>query len=123
MPDRTKHLVERRPRAMLFSDIHGFSGLRDDQLPPFIHVILECSAKVIARARADILFKNTWGDGLFLDVDDAGKAAECALQLQEALAEIGLNPDKRGVSGFNPTRSIRVPPREAAFGCASGRQP
>lgn len=82
--------IERRTRAMLFSDIHGFSKLHDEQLPRFIDIILGCSARVIARHRQKVLFANTWGDGLFLVFDDAGEAAECALQLQEALARVDL---------------------------------
>jgi len=82
--------LERRPRAMLFGDMHGFSGLRDDQLPRFIELVLGCFARVIDRNQADILLANTWGDGLFLVFDDAGKAAGCALELQEAVDAIDL---------------------------------
>jgi class 3 adenylate cyclase len=82
--------IERRPRAMLFGDMHAFSGLHDDQLPRFIEVILGSFAQVIERNRADILLANTWGDGLFLVFDDAGKAAGCALELQEAVSQIDL---------------------------------
>jgi hypothetical protein len=95
--------IERRPRAMLFSDIHGFSSLRDDQLPPFIEVVLGCCAGVIGQNRADILFANTWGDGLFLVFDHAGKAAKCALELQEALGQIDLV-----ARGFPPDMGLRV---------------
>ncbi len=82
--------IERHPRAMLFGDMHGFGGLRDEQLPRFIELILGCFAQVIDRNRADILLANTWGDGLFAVFDDAGKAASCALELQEAVSRIDL---------------------------------
>jgi len=82
--------IERRPRAMLFGDVHGFSRLRDDQLPRFIDIVLGCFAQVIQRYGADVLLANTWGDGLFLVFDDAGKAAGCALDLQEAIGQIDL---------------------------------
>jgi Adenylate and Guanylate cyclase catalytic domain len=95
--------LERHPRAMLFSDIHGFSTLRDDQLQPFIEVILECCARVMGRRRKDILFANTWGDGLFLVFDDAGKAAACALELQEALGQVDLAANR-----FPPDMGLRV---------------
>jgi class 3 adenylate cyclase len=81
---------ERRTRAMLFGDVHGFSKLTDEQLPPFIETVLGRFAQVIDRNRADILLANTWGDGLFLVFDDAGKAANCALELQEAANAIDL---------------------------------
>lgn len=80
----------RRTRAMLFGDIHGFSKLTDSQLPSFVARVLGASAAVINRYRRDILLANTWGDGLFLVFDDAGKAADCALDLQAAIAAVDL---------------------------------
>jgi len=80
----------RRTRAMLFGDIHGFSKLTDEQLPRFIEIVLGCFAAVIDRNRRDILLANTWGDGLFLVFNHAGKAANCALELQEAVARIDV---------------------------------
>ena len=86
----TRRGIERRPRAMLFGDVHGFSGLHDDQLPRFIELVLGCFARVIEARGSDILLANTWGDGLFLVFDDAGKAAGCALELQEAVGRFDL---------------------------------
>jgi len=81
----------RRVRAMLFGDIHGFSKLSDRQLPNFVSVVLGAVAEVLSAFPDDqLLLKNTWGDGLFLVFDDAGKAAECALRLQEKLGAIDL---------------------------------
>ncbi|HLY46082.1 MAG TPA: tetratricopeptide repeat-containing protein [Stellaceae bacterium] len=80
----------RRTRAMLFGDIRGFSKLTDSQLPPFVASVLGASAAIVARYRADILLANTWGDGLFLVFDDAGQAANCALDLQDAIAGVDL---------------------------------
>jgi hypothetical protein len=37
-------------------------------------------------AQGDLLLANTWGDAVYLVFDDAGKAAGCALKLQEAMA-------------------------------------
>ena len=80
----------RRTRAMLFGDISGFSRLTDSQLPSFVKLVLGASAAVVNRYRKDILLANTWGDGLFLVFDDAGKAADCALDLQHAIAGLDL---------------------------------
>jgi hypothetical protein len=95
--------IERRTRAMLFSDIHGFSGLKDEQLPPFIDVILASCATVVHSNHTHIVFANTWGDGLFLVFEDAGNAAECALQLQEALGRIDI-----AAKGFPVDMGLRV---------------
>ncbi|MFI4948656.1 MAG: adenylate/guanylate cyclase domain-containing protein [Alphaproteobacteria bacterium] len=78
----------RRTRAMLFGDISGFSRLADSQLPPFVERVLGALAGVVERYRKDILLANTWGDGLFLVFDDPGKAASCALDLQDAVAAV-----------------------------------
>jgi class 3 adenylate cyclase len=80
-----RHRAERRTRAMLFGDVHGFSKLTDEQLPRFVETVLGAFARVIDGIRGDIRLANTWGDGLFLVFDDAGKAAACALALQEAM--------------------------------------
>jgi class 3 adenylate cyclase len=85
-----KDAAGRRTRAMLFGDIHGFSKLTDSQLPTFVSVMLGAIARVTERFAEDVLLKNTWGDGLFLVFDDASKAADCALSLQEELAALDL---------------------------------
>jgi len=75
---------------MLFGDIHGFSKLVDAELPRFVDSVLGAFSKVIDRYGSDVLLANTWGDGVYLVFDDAGKAARCALDLQTAMAGIDL---------------------------------
>ena len=82
--------TSRRTRAMLFGDISGFSKLTDTELPRFIDTILGAFAAVIDGYGSDVLLANTWGDGIYLVFDDAGKAARCALDLQAAMASIDL---------------------------------
>jgi hypothetical protein len=89
-PIRFEQRIGRRTRAMLFGDIHGFSKLNDAELPRFVDTVLGAFAKVIHGYGADVLLANTWGDGLYLVFDDAGKAARCALDLQAAMAGIDL---------------------------------
>jgi class 3 adenylate cyclase len=100
---KPQRALERRTRAMLFGDIHGFSKLTDAQLPVFIDAILGTIARVVEHHRADILLANTWGDGLFLVFDDAGKAASCALALQES-----LNRVDRAASGLPEDMALRI---------------
>jgi class 3 adenylate cyclase len=80
----------RRTRAMLFGDIRGFSKLVDTELPRFVDTILSAFGKVIDGYGTDVLLANTWGDGLYLVFDDAGKAASCALDLQATMVGIDL---------------------------------
>jgi len=81
---------DRRTRAMLFGDIKGFSKLSDRELPRFTESVLGRFAGVLDRLADKPDFVNTWGDGLFAVFADAGQAAECALQLQEEMAELDL---------------------------------
>jgi len=80
----------RDTRAMLFGDIHGFSKLSDAQLPPFTAKIMGTLGEVSRRYKEHIAFVNTWGDGIFVVFHDAGRAAACALDMQDAMGEIDL---------------------------------
>jgi class 3 adenylate cyclase len=78
----------RLSRAMLFSDVRDYSRLTDADLPHFFDGFLRVLAAAVARYENAIDFANTWGDGLFLVFEDLGKAADCALDMQEAIAEV-----------------------------------
>jgi class 3 adenylate cyclase len=85
-------------RAMLFADVKGFSKLTDEQLPPFAEQILGAFAAVLDRYGEAVEHRNTWGDALYVVVADVTQAAQCALDLQEAigavdLVTVGLPPD------------------------------
>jgi class 3 adenylate cyclase len=90
---RPKVAPDRRDtRAMLFGDIHGFSKLTDAQLPSFT-----------ARIMGTLAFINTWGDGIFVVFKDAGRAAACALEMQEAMNGIDL-----AAAGLPDTLRLRL---------------
>jgi class 3 adenylate cyclase len=95
--------TERRTRAMLFGDVHGFSALNDEQLPRFVDTVLGAFGQVVDFFRGDVRLVNTWGDGLFLVFDDAGKAAACALGLQEAMNSLDL-----AAAGLPETLALRI---------------
>jgi class 3 adenylate cyclase len=80
----------RDTRAMLFGDIHGFSKLTDAQLPVFTEKVMGTLGQVARRHARDIAFVNTWGDGIFIVFRDAGRAACCALDMQDAINGIDL---------------------------------
>ena len=84
-------------RAMLFGDVKGFSTLREVQIPIFVREMLGRFARVLDRHPEGILFRNTWGDGLYVVTRDVELAATCAVELQEELASfvpaaLGLPP-------------------------------
>ncbi len=91
----------RQRRTMVFGDLKGFSKLRDEQIPPYVDDVLGTIARVLDRHERHLVFRNTWGDGLFLVFDDVSAAADCAFALQDAMAAldwqgIGL-PDGMGL--------------------------
>jgi hypothetical protein len=93
----------RDTRAMLFGDIHGFSKLTDAQLPPFIDKIMGTLGEVARRHKQHIAFINTWGDGIFVVFRNAGRAAACALDMQDAMSTIDLK-----AAGLPDTLKLRL---------------
>jgi len=93
----------RDTRAMLFGDIHGFSKLTDAQLPPFIEKIMGTLGEVTRRHARHIAFLNTWGDGIYVVFPDAGRAAACALDMQDAMSAIDLE-----AAGLPETLKLRL---------------
>lgn len=81
---------ERELKAMLFGDIHGFSRLSETQVTTFVTHVLGAFGGVLAHYGAQVLYRNTWGDGLFVVMADASLAARCALKLQAAMNAIDL---------------------------------
>jgi class 3 adenylate cyclase len=77
-------------RALLFADVQGFSTLTDEQLPRFAEHVLGAFAEVFARHAGGVCFQNTWGDGLYVVLQDVGAAAACALDLQRRFAALDL---------------------------------
>jgi class 3 adenylate cyclase len=93
----------RDTRAMLFGDIHGFSKLTDAQLPLFTEKIMGTLGEVAHRHKQHIAFVNTWGDGIFVVFPDAGRAAACALDMQDAMSAIDLK-----AAGLPDTLKLRL---------------
>jgi hypothetical protein len=76
--------------AMLFADVKGFSKLSDEELPRFAEHVLGAFAGVLAQHADHMLYRNTWGDALYVVFSDVGRAAACALELQEAMGALDL---------------------------------
>jgi class 3 adenylate cyclase len=81
---------QRELRAMLFGDVKGFSKLTEAQIPAFVTHVLGALGGVLAQYGEQVLYRNTWGDGIFLVLRDAPVAARCALELQAALDALDL---------------------------------
>lgn len=81
---------QRKLKAMLFGDVKGFSKLTEVQIPAFVVHVLGTLGSVLEKYSDQVLYRNTWGDGIFLVLSDAPAAARCALELQEALEAVDL---------------------------------
>lgn len=77
-------------RSVLFGDFKGFSRLHDEHIKVFLATVMQPVADVLDRHGEHVIVRNTWGDGLFLVLDNAVNGARCALDLQERLQHIDL---------------------------------
>jgi class 3 adenylate cyclase len=77
-------------RALLFSDVKGFSKLTDEQLPRFAEHVLGALADVLERHAGAISYRETWGDAVYIVLTDPVSAAACALDLQDAMGALDL---------------------------------
>jgi adenylate cyclase len=71
--------------ALLFADARGFSGLTENQIPPFVNHFLGTVAAALERSPHAPVLRNTWGDGLYLVFSSVGAAGEFALDLSAAI--------------------------------------
>lgn len=84
-PDQIRY--PRGTKAILFTDFPGYSRLSENQLPIFQREIMDRCGAVLSRYTDRIRAKNSWGDALFVVMDDAAEAAEMCLALQAELAQ------------------------------------
>jgi adenylate cyclase len=80
----------RHIRAILFTDLRGFSTLRDEHFPIYVRIVLGALAQVVERHRATLLGNKSWGDAIQAVFSDVHEAARCALELQEVIGEIDM---------------------------------
>jgi hypothetical protein len=85
-----KQQAAREIGAILFTDLHGFSRLRDEQFPIFVGKVLSQMAAVLDGHAGAVRWRNCWGDAIAAVFSDVTAAADCAVGLHEALARIDL---------------------------------
>lgn len=91
----------RQPRTMVFGDFEGFSKLPDSAILTYVDDILGAVAEVTNAHNEHIVFRNTWGDGLFIVFDDPAAAAECAFELQKVARQaVASTPSVQGTLGL-----------------------
>lgn len=80
----------REINAILFSDLRGFSGLRDEHFPIYVRDVLGALAQVLDGHRDALLGYNSWGDAIQAVFSDVPSAARCALDFQDAIGQIDM---------------------------------
>ena len=79
---RTQAAIRRQVKTLLFADVVGYSQIQEDRMPAFMFSFLE---RVAGHLPPISGFVNTWGDAIFVLMDDASRLAEYALALQEVV--------------------------------------
>lgn len=84
-------------RVLVFTDFKNFSKLPEPVMPRFWAEVMGRCAAVLESRRQHMLCQNTWGDALYLAIDDVRAAAEVLVELRDALGgadfgDMGLPP-------------------------------
>ncbi len=87
MPLAARSEVKRGTYGLIFADYPEFTKLDERVLPIFWEEIMAPAAEVLERYAGMIRQGNTWGDALFVVIDDAEAAASAAMDLCDAFAK------------------------------------
>lgn len=90
-------------RAMLFADVSGYGGLRDEQVPLFVRHFMGKVANLIKKKNLRPLTRNTWGDALYFVFETVKKAGHFALELRDMIRNIDWK-----AKGLPENMSIRI---------------
>jgi tetratricopeptide (TPR) repeat protein len=71
--------------SIIFSDVHGFSKIAESRIPVFWNGIMRRCAAAIEAHDKNVVYRNTWGDSLYLIIDDIAIAADLALSLHDCV--------------------------------------
>jgi class 3 adenylate cyclase len=75
-------------QALLFADAHGFSKLKESQVPLFVTHFLGMVGELTNSSSYAPIAKNTWGDGLYFVFANVRDAGLFALQLCDRIEQI-----------------------------------
>ena len=78
---------KRELRAMLFADVKDFSKLEEEQAPDFFRTFLDLVQTALLKGEPP-LFRNTWGDGLYLVFAGVVPCADFALRFLDSLEKL-----------------------------------
>lgn len=73
----------RHPRAILYGDVDGYSDLKEEDLARFNNTIMAEISRLLDRYGEHVLYRNSFGDAVYLVFDGAVAAAQCGLAIQK----------------------------------------
>jgi class 3 adenylate cyclase len=79
-------------KALLFCDIKGFSKISEQGMSAFVDLVLGGLAAEINKFRAEVEYKETAGDGVYIVFRGAVAAADCALALAACIDRLPPTP-------------------------------
>ena len=93
-------------RAMLFTDLKGYGRLPDRSIPDIVKEVFVPMAQVCQGLDTPPVMMKSWGDGLFVVLEDVGAAASTAFALMqcfnERISELGEDLSLRIGGHFGP---------------------
>ena len=84
----TQNAPDRTIKAMMFSDLSGYSNLQDEHIPAFLDFLQKLET-AIGKIKGDISSLNTWGDAVFAVADNAITVAEFGLRYCDVVETLG----------------------------------
>jgi class 3 adenylate cyclase len=90
-------------RALVFGDVHGFSKLKEGDMPAFLDRVIGGFADALVNFDDAVEYAETAGDGIYLVVSDVASAARCCVALQHA-----IRPEAIVAAGLPPHLALRV---------------
>lgn len=82
----------RYPRAIIFGDVVGFSKLQEEDVPRFHDVFMARISKELKRFGDHVLYRNSWGDAIYVVFDNAVDAASFSLSIQHVIEDMAFKP-------------------------------
>jgi class 3 adenylate cyclase/tetratricopeptide (TPR) repeat protein len=81
--DPQPHRLRREIKAILFTDVVGFSRLTENDVEVYIRYFFGGIAERLEQAAHKPIIRNTWGDALFLVFDSVRDAGSFALEVRQ----------------------------------------
>lgn len=93
----------RYPRAILFGDVVGFSKLLEEDVPRFHDIFMARISKELKKFGDRVLYRNSWGDALYVVFADAVDAARFSLSIQKVIEAMEFVP-----AGYDRSLQLRL---------------